>query len=67
MENNNPTVIPVPTGAVGIQIRGVYDGVIIWMLLDGTYINRFKDVAGYEDIAAQAAKHIEDFKASGSN
>ncbi len=58
-EVNEHVTVPIPDGSVGIYVKGVYDGVIIWMLVDGTYINRFEGVPGYEHVAAEAAKYID--------
>lgn len=32
---------PSDTGRVGIQVRGLYDGVAVWAYPDGTLVNRF--------------------------
>ena len=31
----------------GIEIQGVYDGVCVWVMKDGTWVNRFR-LPGYE-------------------
>lgn len=45
--------------AYGIEIRGVYDGVAIWVLKDGTWLNRFAGEPGYERRAARIQAYIE--------
>lgn len=32
-----------PEGTIGIEIRGVYDGVSVWKLPDGTLVNRWTE------------------------
>ena len=43
----------------GIEIRGVYDGVAVWVLKDGTMVNRFADEPGYERRAARIQEYID--------
>jgi hypothetical protein len=45
--------------AYGIEIRGVYDGVAVWVLKDGTMVNRFADEPGYERRAARIQEYID--------
>lgn len=33
--------------ALGIEIRGIYDGTAVWLLKDGTLVNRFRQVPGW--------------------
>jgi hypothetical protein len=43
----------------GIEIPGVYDGVAVWVLKDGTMVNRFAGEAGYERRAARIQEYID--------
>lgn len=43
----------------GIVIPGVYDGISVWRLKDGSLVNRWSDVAGQEHRAAWVQKYIE--------
>lgn len=45
--------------AYGIEISGVYDGVAVWVLKDGTMVNRFADEPGYERRAARIQEYID--------
>jgi hypothetical protein len=45
--------------AYGIEIPGVYDGVAVWVLKDGTMINRFAGEPGYERRAARIQEYID--------
>lgn len=45
--------------AYGIEIQGVYDGVAVWVLKDGTLVNRFADEPGYERRAARIQEYID--------
>ena len=44
----------------GIEIRGIYDGVAVWVLKDGTWLNRFAGEPGYERRAARIQKWIDE-------
>lgn len=33
--------------ALAIEIRGVYDGTCVWLLKDGSYVNRFAGQPGW--------------------
>ena len=33
--------------ALGIEIPGLYDGTAVWLLKDGTLVNRFRSVPGW--------------------
>jgi hypothetical protein len=44
----------------GIEIQGLYDGVAVWVLKDGTWINRFADMPGYEHRAARIQEWIDE-------
>lgn len=43
----------------GIVLPGVYDGVSVWRMKDGTFINRWADVTGQEHRAAWVQKVID--------
>lgn len=43
----------------GIEIQGVYDGVAVWVLKDGTMVNRFAGEPGYERRAARIQDYID--------
>jgi hypothetical protein len=45
--------------AYGIEISGVYDGVAVWVLKDGTMVNRFAGEPGYERRAARIQEYID--------
>jgi hypothetical protein len=36
----------LPEGTIGIEIRGIYDGVSVWKLPDGTLVNRWPEGDG---------------------
>lgn len=42
-----------------IEIRGVYDGYSVIVLKDGTWVNRWAGVPGYERRAAATQEYIE--------
>jgi hypothetical protein len=46
----------------GIELPHVYDGVSVWVMKDGTRVNRWADVPGYERRAAE----VDEWLASGS-
>lgn len=33
--------------ALGIELPGVYDGIAVWLLRDGTLVNRFRQQPGW--------------------
>lgn len=37
----------------GIEVPEIYDGIIVWRLKDGTLVNRWADIPGYERRAAR--------------
>lgn len=43
----------------GIEVSEIYDGVIVWVLKDGTWVNRFADMPGYERRAARVQAYID--------
>lgn len=43
----------------GIEIQGVYDGVAVWVLKDGTMVNRFAGEPGYERRATRIQDYID--------
>lgn len=45
--------------AYGIELPAVYDGVAVWVLNDGTLINRFAGMAGFEHRAAKVQEYID--------
>lgn len=44
---------------MGIELRGVYDGVVVWIEADGSMTNRFAGIPGLERRAAAAQAWIE--------
>lgn len=41
--------------ALGIELPGVYDGIAVWLLKDGTLVNRFRQSAGWSAHRIKAA------------
>lgn len=44
---------------------GIYDGVIIWVLKDGTMVNRFAGAVGYGNREQRIDEYIEQLRAAG--
>ena len=53
------TTVTAPVERMGIQLRGVYDGVSVWVEPDGTYTNRWAGQPGLERRAAAAQAWID--------
>ena len=41
--------------AIGIELPGVYDGVAVWLLKDGRFVNRFRQSPGWSPHRVKAA------------
>lgn len=44
---------------LGIEVPEIYDGVAVWVLKDGTLVNRFAGEAGYERRAERIQAYID--------
>lgn len=46
----------------GIEIPEIYDGVAVWVLKDGTRVNRFANWSGWEHRAARVQAWLDNRK-----
>ena len=45
--------------AYGVEIPGLYDGVAYWVMKDGSRVNRWAGIEGYERRAAAVQKVMD--------
>lgn len=58
---NEPSLETIDYGIDGGSL-GIYDGVIIWVLKDGTYVNRWFGVPGCERRSEAVEAVIEELR-----